>query len=404
MVTTFYPPYHFGGDATYVRALAEGLVRRGHEVTVIHCEDAYRLKAPASRVAPPAPTGVQVHRLKHRGGLLSPLITQQLGVPGLKSRQLRELLANSYDVVNFHNISLVGGPGVIALSNARWNIYTLHEHWLLCPMHNFWKNRRAACDSRQCIRCCIRSGIPPQWWRYTSLIARSLDQIDGFIAPSEYTAARHRELLRPRAPIAVIPLFTDLSPPSPVPVDPDRPGFVYVGRMTASKGIDELLSSFAKWPDYDLTMIGEGELLNAMRARYAACANIRFLGPVPHSDLAEHYRRARALILPSLAPETFGLTVIEAFACGTPAIVKCAGGSREAIDNSGAGFVYENEAQLLSAARALAEQPALRRELGARARKAFEKHYNEEVHVSRYLKFLASLGGQGERSGGAARS
>ena len=45
MVTTFYPPYHFGGDGTYVRALSEALVKRGHEVTVVHCEDAYRLAA-----------------------------------------------------------------------------------------------------------------------------------------------------------------------------------------------------------------------------------------------------------------------------------------------------------------------------------------------------------------------
>src|SRR5947209_7940112 len=43
MVTTFYPPYHFGGDAIGVQRLARGLVRRGHEVTVIHDVDAYNL-------------------------------------------------------------------------------------------------------------------------------------------------------------------------------------------------------------------------------------------------------------------------------------------------------------------------------------------------------------------------
>ena len=42
MVTTFYPPHHFGGDAIYAYRLANALARRGHDVTVVHSEDAYR--------------------------------------------------------------------------------------------------------------------------------------------------------------------------------------------------------------------------------------------------------------------------------------------------------------------------------------------------------------------------
>ena len=46
MVTTFYPPHHFGGDAVYVRALARELASRGHEVDIVNCTDSYRLHAP----------------------------------------------------------------------------------------------------------------------------------------------------------------------------------------------------------------------------------------------------------------------------------------------------------------------------------------------------------------------
>jgi hypothetical protein len=42
MVTTFYPPYHFGGDAMHAFRLSNALARRGHRVTVVHSEDAYR--------------------------------------------------------------------------------------------------------------------------------------------------------------------------------------------------------------------------------------------------------------------------------------------------------------------------------------------------------------------------
>ena len=49
MITTFYPPYNFGGDGVFVQRLSNELARRGHLVEVIHCTDAYRLAAPAPR-------------------------------------------------------------------------------------------------------------------------------------------------------------------------------------------------------------------------------------------------------------------------------------------------------------------------------------------------------------------
>ena len=84
MVTTFYPPYHFGGDAVFVQALARALVSEGHHVEVVHCEDAYRLQIEKASVTPSESDGVVVHRLHSPLGLLSPLITQQTGCPGLK--------------------------------------------------------------------------------------------------------------------------------------------------------------------------------------------------------------------------------------------------------------------------------------------------------------------------------
>ncbi len=108
MVTRFYPPYHFGGDAIFVRALAKALGRHGHDVEVVHCEDAYRLAAASAPTEPAANDGIVVHRRKSRVGLL---------------------LDREFDVVNFHNISLIGGPAVLGMSKALVNLYTLHEHW-----------------------------------------------------------------------------------------------------------------------------------------------------------------------------------------------------------------------------------------------------------------------------------
>ena len=67
MVTTFYPPLHFGGDAAYAYRLANALARRGHAVTVVHSADAYRaLGGERRRRVCRTTPGVTVHRLQTR--------------------------------------------------------------------------------------------------------------------------------------------------------------------------------------------------------------------------------------------------------------------------------------------------------------------------------------------------
>jgi glycosyltransferase involved in cell wall biosynthesis len=395
MVTTFYPPYHFGGDATYVRSLSRALVAHGHEVEVVHCEDAYHTVSHTRAATEVSDDGITVHRLKSRFGMLSPLFTQQTGHPGFKTSELKKILARDFDVVNFHNISLVGGPAILKLSNAPVTLYTLHEHWLLCPTHIFWKNKTRACDRPQCFSCALRSGIPPQLWRYTGLVKRSLSHVDALLAPSQFTAQQHRDAgfgAVTNNNIHVLPLFSTLDPGEPPEfVAATRPRFVFVGRVTASKGVEPMLKTFAGLDDVELQVIGDGDLLAQLQQQYAECSNIHFMGAVRQSELIRLYQGATALILPSLAPETFGLTVVEAFACGTPAIVRSAGGNRELIDSTGAGFVYSSDTELEQAVSKLAGDVAMRDALGKKARASYTSSYTPEHHLQNYLAHIATI-------------
>ena len=400
MVTTFYPPYHFGGDATYVRALSRALVKQGHEVEVIHCEDAYRTVSHHKQdLNDVNDDGIVVHRLKSRFGILSSLYTQQTGFPGFKKSQLKKILKKNFDVVHFHNISLVGGPAVLKLSTAPVTLYTLHEHWLLCSTHIFWKNKIKACDKRECFKCSLRSGIPPQLWRYTNLITHSLRSVDTLIAPSLYTLNKHRDA-GIKNNIQVLPLFSSLM------VDKDniadfndvqeyqKKPFVYAGRVTRSKGIIQLFDVFSTLPNISLQIIGDGDLLEELKQTYSDNVNIQFLGKLNQENLVQHYLNAKALILPSLAPETFGLTIVEAFACGTPAIVRYSGGSRDIIDNTGGGFVYNNDDELLSNIIKLNSNISLRNELGHKARAGYESLYTEEKHIDDYMDIISCIASQ----------
>jgi glycosyltransferase involved in cell wall biosynthesis len=232
------------------------------------------------------------------------------------------------------------------------------------------------------------------------LIKNALDHVDQLIAPSAFTAEKHAALERA---IEVLPLFAAFSPPEEeVPVSPST--FVIVGRVTASKGVEPLLRVFARLPQFQLLVIGDGEQRMALEKAYAGSTNIRFLGPLPQPELAKHYARAAALILPSLAPETFGLGVVEAAACGTPALVAAsAGGAVETVQQTGGGLVYRNDAELEVALRDLSTGPELRQRLGAAARAGYEAHHTLDRHLDRYEALIARILEQ-KRSAGGLRS
>src|SRR6266545_4423086 len=165
MVTTFYPPYHFGGDAVLVYRLSEALAERGHSVDVIHSVDAYRLqhhKEPEKTFS--HHPNVSRHELKTAAPELSALAAHQLGSPAVYARKLRRLLARDYDVIHFHNISLMGGPGVLRFGRAV-KLYTAHEYWLVCPTHVLFRFKKEACVKKKCLRCQLIYRRPPQLWR-----------------------------------------------------------------------------------------------------------------------------------------------------------------------------------------------------------------------------------------------
>ena len=391
MVTTFYPPFHMGGDAVYVHALACALRREGHAVDVVHCEDAFRAVGGQPPASPQTDEdGIVVHRLRHPLGILSPLITQQTGHPGLKRKALQAVLDRGYDVIHFHNISLVGGPGVLELGRSRVKLMTLHEHWLICPTHVLWKNRERACDRPTCWTCSIRSGIPPQLWRLGNLIARELEHVDLLLSPSEFTADRHKVAGITR-PIEVLPLFSRVEPGFAKPAPSARPRFLYVGRLTASKGIGQLARMFKALPDYDLWIAGDGDLRQRMQAECGDARNIRFLGPVSAAQLTRLYGEATATVIPSLAPESLSLVALESFAHSTPVVARNAGGCGEIVRASGAGIVCADDGALLATIHTLARDPELGRALGRRGRQIHMQQYTEQAHVAAYLDRVRAL-------------
>jgi glycosyltransferase involved in cell wall biosynthesis len=397
MITTFYPPYSFGGDATAIHQLANMLARRGHEVDVIHCMDSYRALARGSPVAGyPNEPGVTVHSLKSGVGALSPLATYQTGYPVFKARKIRRILAaKRFDVTHFHNISLVGGPMVLRYGQGV-KLYTMHEHWLVCPTHVLFKFQREPCVERSCFRCTLAYRRPPQLWRYTGLLAKALRHVDAFIAPSEFTLQRHRAAGL-EIPIVHIPscLSDPTDPPDPAALSrlplPARPFFLFVGRLEKLKGLQTVIPLFLGDGAADLVVAGDGNYAEELKRLAAASARIHFLGRLLPAELRALYARAVALLVPSLTFEVFCLVIIEAYAERLPVIARDLGPLPNIVDQSGGGLVYRTTHDLMEAMERLRTDAALRLQLGEAGYQAYRTHWTEEAHLERYLGLIAEI-------------
>lgn len=126
--------------------------------------------------------------------------------------------------------------------------------------------------------------------------------------------------------------------------------FVWAGRITEPyKQLGIVLEAFKELPNAKLVVVGEGR--DRARLERQSSLNVRFVGWQGRSDLADLYRRARALIFPS--EDDFGLVPVEAMSCGTPVIAYAAGGALDTVEDGRSGILFHRQAakDLLTAIR-----------------------------------------------------
>jgi len=401
MVSTFYPPYSFGGDGMHIYRLSNELARRGHSVDVFYCEDSFLLmngKQPTAEF--PNHELVKVHALKSGRGSLSPLLTQQTGIPFLKGELKKALEENDYDVIHYNNMSLIG---IKALSYGRAiKLYTTHEHWLVCPMHVLWKYDREVCTKKSCTTCQIVGKRPPQLWRQTGLMDRMLKHVDCFLSPSRFTLKKHLDMGLD-IPIRHMPYFLPRRAAGEISkrsTNGRRPYFLFVGRLEYIKGVHNLIETFRKNEQFDLLIAGDGAYKATLEAQAKGCKNIQFLGRLSQDGLADLYRSAIAVIVPSICYETFGIIIIEAFSHKTPVIANDLGALPEVVDDSQGGFVYRTEDELIAAMNKLAADQDLRNEMGEKGYQSYLKYWNEEPHLDEYLGLIEDI--KEQRNNGTA--
>lgn len=155
---------------------------------------------------------------------------------------------------------------------------------------------------------------------------RTSNSVDHFIANSEFISRRINKVYHRDSHVIFPPVDVDAFQLCEVKED----FYLTASRMVPYKKIDLIVEAFAKMPGRKLVVIGDGPDMRKIRAK--ATANIEIMGYQPFAVLQDKMRRAKAFVF--AAEEDFGISVVEAQACGTPVIAYGKGGALETVLDS----------------------------------------------------------------------
>ncbi|MCO5101767.1 MAG: glycosyltransferase family 4 protein [Burkholderiaceae bacterium] len=303
------------------------------------------------------------------------------------------------DVVHAHNVYHHLSPSVLHAAG-RCGVpvlLTTHDLKLLCPAISM------LCAGQVCEECrtrgrfsvvrkrCQKGSLALSMLVFAESTLHDISgiyrkSIDRLISPSRFFIEKFAEWGWPGAPFSHIPNFVDVESLHPE----FRPGkyFVYFGRLSAEKGLKTLVAAAAN-AGVEVRLVGTGPIEEDLRRQADQfSANVRFCGFLKGEALWQTVRESRAVVLASEWYENAPLTILEAYACGKPALGSRIGGIPELIQPGKTGQMFEsgNSLELADVLRSYAEMPDGDVEAQGRYARAWvETDFTIERHANRLI-------------------
>ena len=302
-------------------------------------------------------------------------------------RRLEALVrSTAIDVAHFHNtFPLVSPSAYYAIRRAGIPVVqALHNFRLICPGATLSRNG-SVCE--ECVeRRSLLPGIAHGCYRDSRLATAALStmltvhraagtyqrQVDVYIAPSEFARERFIAAGLPKDRIVVKPYFVN---PDPGVGDGRGDYALFVGRLTEEKGIRTLVKAWPLLSDIPLRIVGDGPLAGTKWP-----VGVSWLGSQSPEQMFALIQDARVVIVPSVWYEIGPLTILEAFACGTPVISSNLGSMAEKVRHGYNGLLFKpgDSEDLARQVRWAFDHPEELRAMRANARREYEEKYTAE--------------------------
>lgn len=309
-------------------------------------------------------------------------------------RDVRAAIARHQpQLLHVHNTLPLLSPSVYYAASAERLpvVQTLHNYRLTCPAALCFRNGLPCTE-------CVGSFIPWRAIRHacyrdsrtaSAAVATMLsvhrllgtwDKPTVYIALTAFARDMFIEAGVPPDKLVVKPNFVD---PDPGAGTGSGDYAVFVGRLSAEKGIETLLRAWrVVGNQMRLLIVGDGPLASTVAAATHDLPSVTWLGRRDPFEILSLLQDAKFLLFPSESYETFGRTIVEAFATATPVIAAGHGAGAELVTDGVTGFHFRPRDPLDLAAKVLHlnSHPSVLVEMRAAARREFETRYTADIN------------------------
>jgi len=392
----------FSGTEVYLFELMELMRAQGHEVALFSMSDPLGQPTPYDRHFVPHidfKASVGWWRKAQRAGH---------AIYSVQARWRIRAMIREYrpDVAHVRNIYHHLSPSILWELKAQQVpvLYHLNDFKLLCPSYNLVAQGEAceACKGGAFRHVITKNCYPGMGARITLAAEAYLHRwlgtyrkcVDLFLAPSRFVRDKFVEHGWDGGKFAVLPHFQEIHPLSEPNAGINRP-LLYFGRLSAEKGVGDLLRSMQKVPQMRLVVAGDGPQRAELQALAVSLglSNVDFVGQVGRAERDSLIAESRFTVLPSHAYETLGKTILESYAEGRAVVASDMGSRRELIREGETGLLYRtgDVNQLAEAIQSLGSRPELAERMGRAGRQTVRQRHAPEAHYQRLLNLYEGL-------------
>jgi len=283
-------------------------------------------------------------------------------------------------------------------------VYHLNDFKLLCPNYNLVSHGEAceACKGGEFWHVLTQRCYPGLGARMTltaeayvhSWLGTYRKCVDLFLAPTHFVRDKFVEHGWDANKFEVLPHFQKAHSLRESSAESDRP-LLYFGRLSAEKGVDDLLRSMKQVPQMRLIIAGDGPQRGELQelAVSLGLSNVEFVGQVGRADRDSLIAKSRFTVLPSHAYETLGKTILESYAEGRAVVASDLGSRRELVRQGETGLLYRagDVNQLAATIRALGSSPDLADQMGRAGWETVRQRHTPEEHYQKLLSLYKGL-------------